>query len=179
MKKRLFVTALASLCGMFLLTSCGVAAAKKPPELSVDEAFFAYRNVPMDSLGEDVNLAVEQNGFQVIPVVDGRALAAFPIEQGEGCCHVEGYLGALIRELPKSQTPEELAEKLTWLGGTKLEAVEVENTADGSHVGKECIAIALDTDGDNTLDAVLEVAVKDGTVGRKNKARLIWTEAEA
>lgn len=174
MKRKWMGAVLAGLC-MMLLTACGAGAAKKPPELTVDEVFFAYREVAMQSLGAAASLAVEQNGFRTVPVVDGRGLAAFGMEDGALCCHVEGYLGALVRDLPKTQTPEELAEKLSWQGGSKAEAVQVADAADGTHVAKECVAIELDTDGDATPDAVLEVAVKDGAVSSKSRARLIWS----
>ncbi len=44
-----------------------------------------------------------------------------------------------------------------------------------TYVAKECVTIELDTDGDATPDAVLEVAVKDGAVSSKSRARLIWS----
>ena len=174
------------ICGMFaaclcmmVLAGCG-AAKLETPELTVSPEFLKLRQVSYDTLRETEDDAESTKGdYLIIPVVDGRAQAALPLEATEQTVvHLEGLLGGLMDNLPKGMTPDEMAEKMTWKGGQKLTAVLTEDGNPAENVGKHFVTIQVDTDGDDVLDAALEISL-DHTddINRKSKVRLVWLSA--
>ena len=178
--KKLICGMLAACLGLMLLAGCGKAKLENP-ELMVEPEFLKLRLISYETLRETEDDAESTKGdYMMIPVVEGRAQAALPLEATERTVvHLEGLLGGMMKNLPRSMTPEEMAEKLGWKGGRKLEAVLTEDGDPGKQIGKRFVAIALDTDGDDTLDAVLEINLDYAdSIDRKSKVRLVWMAAE-
>ena len=177
--KKLICGMLAACLCLMLLAGCG-AAKLETPELAVAPEFLTMRQISYDTLRETETDAESTKGdYLMIPVVDGRAQAALPLaEDVPTVVHLEGLLGGMIDGLPKGMTPDELAEKLGWKGGRKLEVVLVEDGDPAKQIGKRFAAIQLDTDGDDVLDAVLEINLDySESVSRKSKVRLVWLDA--
>lgn len=178
MRKKWYAAIAATIGMLVLLTGCGDKKLEKP-ELHVSENFFQYRGKTMAEVGGGNYV---EDGFLVVPIEDGRGLLAFSgdAEQvDQPSFHVQGLLGALLDDLPKDLTLEQLAEKMSWKGGQKLEAVQVENAETPDHVGENYVEIRLDSDGDDILDAALEISMDHyDTLNRKCKCRLVWIETE-